>query len=442
MFHWHNEQFAGCDSYDRRKDCEGGRFRYEYRHGKYNLPRFEEYQQFFFSSGQTSLSIIYWLGLLAGVHVVIAWLTAIWHGLHPKDTHLPKQAHHSNGFPFVSVIVPAWQERGTLEMCIRFLRDVDYPNWEVIIVAGGPDGSYESAIEACKDLEHFSVLKQQPRGKNAALNQALGPAQGEIIVLLDADSQVSKGWLKELVAPINKVILATTGQPVPLRKTPITQTEQMEQIAISKIRGITILQGNGSIALDRKAIEQIGGFPEDVLVGVDWDLNARLAAHHIQRTFCSGAIVKTERPATLPEYWRNEIRWRRAHIASLFRLSNYFLSSPVTAISNLYIYILSWFTAIFTILVGVIALTQSSEIRIVSFDLWLLFMMWILFRRAALAMEVAVYTRDTSWLKLVWLPPLLLCIMLMAILSASLTVKRNTAHFKGPRFHRHADHAS
>ncbi len=373
---------------------------------------------------------------------MIAWIAAIWHGLHPKDTYLPEQAHHLKEFPFVSMIVPAWQERGTLELCIRSLRNVDYPNWEVIIVAGGQDRTYESAFEACKDLEHFSVIKQQPGGKNVALNQGLAHAQGEIIVLLDADSEVSKKWLQELVAPINEVILATTGQPVPLRKTPITQAEQMEHISVSKIRGITILEGNGSIALHRKAIEQIGGFPEDVFVGVDWDLNARLAAHHIKRTHCPAAIVKTERPATLHEYWRNEIRWRRAHIASLFRLPDYFLSTPVTAISNLYIYILSWFIALFTMLVGGISLTQISEIRVVAFDLWFVFMMWILLRRAALAMEVAVYTHDPSWLKLVWVPPLLLCVVLTAILPASLTVKRNAAHFKGPRLHRHADHAS
>jgi len=386
--------------------------------------------------------LIYLLGLLAGVHVVITWIAAIWHGLHPKNTYLSKQAHNINELAFVSVIVPAWQERGTLELCIQSLRQVDYPNWEVIIVAGGQDGTHESAIEACMDLKHFSVIQQQPRGKNAALNQALGPARGEMIVLLDADSQVSTQWLRELIKSINEVIPAAIGQPIPLRNTLITQAEQMEQISASRIHGITTLQGNGSIALHRKVIEQIGGFPEDVLVGVDWDLNARLEIHKIERVFCPEATVKTERPSTLQEFWENEIRWRRAHLASLFRHSNYYLKVPISVISNLYIYVLAWFTALFTVSVGVISLTQSGEIRTIVLTLWSLFMLWILLRRVALGIELAVYSKNASWLKLSWVPPLLLCITLLAILPATLTSQHISAHFKGPRSHRYAKHAN
>jgi cellulose synthase/poly-beta-1,6-N-acetylglucosamine synthase-like glycosyltransferase len=379
---------------------------------------------------------------LAGVHVVITWIAAIWHGLHPKKIFLSKQAHHSNEYPVVSVIVPAWEERGTLEKCIEFLRRIDYPAWEAIIVAGGQDGSYDSAVESCKDLEHFRAIEQEPRGKNAALNLGLSLAHGQIIVLLDADSQVSAGWLKELIAPIDRVVLASTGQPVPSRETPITQVEQMEQISATRIRGVTTLQGNGSIALHRKVLEQIGGFAEEVLVGVDWDLNARLASHNIGRAFCPEAILKTERPSTLWEFWKNEIRWRRAHFLSLFRFPNYFLKDPITAISSLYIYGLSWFAALFTMLAGALSLMQISGLRTIALSLWCLFMAWIILRRAALAMEVAVYSRNINWLKFAWAPPLLLCFTLVAGLTATLTFSQNTAHFKGPRLHRYADHAN
>src|ERR1041384_5829389 len=128
--------------------------------------------------------IIFWLGLLAGVHVIYVWIVAIFHGLLPKYRPLPRQAPASAVWPFASVIVPAWQERGTLELCIRSLCNIDYPVWEVIIVAGGQDGTYESAVKSCKGIQHFHVLKQKPSGKNAALNQALHQARGEIIVVL------------------------------------------------------------------------------------------------------------------------------------------------------------------------------------------------------------------------------------------------------------------
>jgi cellulose synthase/poly-beta-1,6-N-acetylglucosamine synthase-like glycosyltransferase len=318
---------------------------------------------------------------------------------------------------------------------------VEYPTWEAIIVAGGPDGTYQAAVESCEELDHVHVLEQQPRGKNAALNQGLRAARGEIIVLLDADSLVSPGWLRALVAPTGQSALATTGNPVPLRRTPISLCEQMERIAAWGVHDVKTLQGSGSIALQRTVIEQMGGFPEDVLVGVDWDLDVRLAARGVARAFCPQAHLYTERPATLPEYWRNEVRWRRAHLASLFRHAGFFLGSPAATAVSLYIYALSWFTALFTLLISVVALTGADHIKTIVIGLWVVFIGWVLLRRTALAAEVAAYTRDPGWLKLTWVPPLLLCVTLAAIVPASLTLKRTSAHFKGPRLHRYGDRA-
>jgi cellulose synthase/poly-beta-1,6-N-acetylglucosamine synthase-like glycosyltransferase len=377
--------------------------------------------------------------LAAGIHIAMTWLAAARRGTVASCSCVPGSARLPEYWPSVSVIVPAWNENGTLDACIRTLRTVKYPSWEAIIVAGGTDGTYEAAAGHCQDIEHFRVLRQQPSGKNAALNQGWHIARGEIVVLLDADSQVETEWLHSLVAPIDQAVLATTGRPVPLRRTAISQGEQMEQIASWCIRKATTLQGSGSIALHRSVIEQIGGFPEEVQVGVDWDIDARLAACGVKREFCPQAAVKTERPATLGEYWRNEVRWRRAHWASLFRHPSYFLSTPFTMVSNLYIYLLSWFAAVFTVSAGVIALTGRGDSRLVALGLWAVFAAWVLLRRAALAVEVAAYERNLRWLKLVWVPPLLLCITLAAIPWATLTLKRTNVHFKGPRLHNHVD---
>jgi cellulose synthase/poly-beta-1,6-N-acetylglucosamine synthase-like glycosyltransferase len=325
---------------------------------------------------------------------------------------------------------------------VRSLHAVEYPNWEAIIVAGGPDGTYAAALGSCEGFERARALEQLPRGKNAALNQGLRAAHGSVIVVLDADSQVPPGWLRALDAPIGRGAQAASGTPMPLRATPIALGERMEQLAAWYVRGATTLQGSGSIAVERELIEQLGGFPEDVLVGVDWDLDARLAARGVRRAICQQAIVYTERPATLPEYWRNELRWRRAHLASLFRLPGFFLANPVAAAASMYIYALAWFGALFTLLVCAIGLAGAGALRMPALALWAIFVAWLLLRRAAIAAEVAAYTAEWGWLRLAWVPPLLLCMTLAAIVPASLTVARNQAHFKGPRVRRYGDRAS
>jgi cellulose synthase/poly-beta-1,6-N-acetylglucosamine synthase-like glycosyltransferase len=384
---------------------------------------------------------LFGMALIAGAHTAFTWGAALRRGIIARRRPAAPESSRTT-WPFVSVIVPAWRERGTVEACVRSLRAVEYPDWEAIVVAGGPAGSYAAAIESCGGFERARVLEQLPLGKNAALNQGLRAARGSVIAVLDADSQVTPGWLRALVAPIGRSAQATTGTPMPSRATPIALGERMEQLAAWGVRGATTLQGSGSIALDRTAIEALGGFPEDVLVGVDWDLDARLAARGVRRAICQQAIVYTERPATLPEYWRNELRWRRAHLASLFRLPGFFLANPFAAAASMYIYALAWFGTLFTLLACALWLAGAGALRTPALALWALFVAWLLLRRAALAAEVAAYTAEWGWLRLAWVPPLLLCMTLAAIVPASLTVARNQAHFKGPRVRRYGDRAS
>lgn len=376
------------------------------------------------------------LGITVSFHVIQSWVQAMRRGIHarkPEASPLPLLTDRPFVWPFTSVIVPAWRERGTIERCIENLRRIEYPTWEIIIVAGGPDGTYEAACKACRDLDHCIVIEQQPKGKNAALNQGMSVARGDIIVLLDADSLVSSDWLQEMVAPIDGVVLATTADFKPLQLTPVTIAEQMERIAAYQIRKETNLQGS-SIAIARSALNTIGGFPEDVLVGVDWDMNARAAMHGIRRAVSQKASVLTSRPATLGEYWRNEVRWRRAHLASLFRLHQFFLSQPLTIIQNLYIYILAWVVLVLTICLGIMAIVGTYELRMMSIAMWLIFALWVLLRRAALVAQIACLTREWRWFKFTWTPPVLLVIVFVAIVFATLTVRTKNMHFKGSRF--------
>jgi len=370
--------------------------------------------------------------MLTGIHTLAVWVATATRGVRVRRRQKSSVLCPGTVWPFVSVVVPAWQERGTLEACVMGLRAVDYPRWEAVIVAGGADGTLEAARTMCTGDAHFRVIEQQPRGKNAALNQGLYESSSEIIAVLDADSRVSPGWLKALVLPLALGVSASTGNPQPILQTPVSLSEQMERIAAWEVQNRVILQGSGGIAIRRQVLDRLGGFPEDVEVGVDWDLDARLASQGLERVFCDEAIVHTHRPATLCEYWRNQVRWRRAHWKSLFWLPSHFLRSPISCAVNLYIYMLAWFIVLLT-LAACVTIAVGSEFREVVLPLWAIFVAWIFLRRIALAIEVATCRGSLKWLMLFWMPPLLLGLDLLACACATLTWKANRMHFKGPR---------
>jgi cellulose synthase/poly-beta-1,6-N-acetylglucosamine synthase-like glycosyltransferase len=374
--------------------------------------------------------LFYGLLLLTTGHSVVAWVQALRRGIQARRRQ-KLEYPDPNTWPQVAVIVPAWRERGTIERCIESLRHVEYPNWQIVIVAGGDDGTYEAARIAVSNL-HATVIEQPPRGKNAALNMGLRATDAPVLVFLDADSQVTPHWLKSLVAPLLHGFGASNGNPLPLRPTSIAMGERMEQIASWEIHQDIILQGSGSIAVRRDVLHAVGGLGEEVVVGVDWDLSTRLAIRGIPRAASTTAVVYTERPSTIGEYWRNEVRWRRAHVLSLLKNRRYFFRDLVSAITSLYLYALAWGVAL-SALVTLIAIAVSWPIGMIALQAWALLLTWILARRAALCGEVAAYYRSATWLKYLWVPPLLLCVTLGAACLATLSLDRITMHFKGVR---------
>src|SRR5438270_3561744 len=101
--------------------------------------------------------------------------------------------------PFVSVIVPAYNEEFVIEATIRSLLNSDYENFEIIVV---DDGSQDRTSEVVR--EHFGdeplvrLFTEKNAGKSAALNLGLRQSKGEIIVALDADTQFPADTIRAL----------------------------------------------------------------------------------------------------------------------------------------------------------------------------------------------------------------------------------------------------
>ncbi|HEY8477258.1 MAG TPA: glycosyltransferase family 2 protein [Chloroflexota bacterium] len=372
------------------------------------------------------IRLITWLG---AAHVGLWWLLAVRRAVAARG----RREEPCNGtVAAVSILVPAWRERGTVERCVRALQAVRQPSWEAVIVAGGPDGTYEAALRATAGDPRFRVLRQEPRGKNAALNQGIGAARHDVLVMLDADSVVSPDWLAHLVAPLAAGAGVVVGNYFPVRRTWISTVEQMEKVHAYGIARSRAVQGSGSVAVWRHTLDRIGGLPEDVLAGVDWDLGARAAAVGERIVFAREARLFTDRPATLSELWKNEVRWRRAHLALLWRHRATLLRHPLQAAAGLAFYALSALLVLGALASLVLAVARPPTRSVVR-RLWAVVLGWMLGRRATLGVEVALYTKDPGWLRAAWAPLALLPVSVAGAVAAMVSPTRVTAHFKGPR---------
>ena len=371
-----------------------------------------------------------WIAVLA--HILFTWIVFTRRGWLAKQRQAQALQQAPASQPPVSILVPAWNEQGTIQRCVQALQKVSYPCWEAILLAGGDDGTYTAALQAAAGDERFRALERGPEPKNAALNRGVQAARYDILVLLDADNIVAPEWLNILVEPVARGATVSVGDSSPNQRTWVTLEEQMWHIHIYRVLRLSWIQGDRSIAIRRDVLEQVGGLPVHTYAREDWDLGVRLDKAGERVVFAKGARLVTDRPATLRESWKHQVRWRRTHLSGLWEHRQALLGKPAEAFSQLYFYILS----VGLILGGLVVLALWLVRPVWQpylLQVTLLVVAWLCLRRAALAGEVAAFTGEWAWLARAWMLVVTLGLELMASVVALFSLGKQSPFYKGPR---------
>jgi cellulose synthase/poly-beta-1,6-N-acetylglucosamine synthase-like glycosyltransferase len=334
--------------------------------------------------------------------------------------------------PPVSIVVPAWNELGMIEQCVMSLQQLNYPAWEAIIMAGGKDGTYEATLKATAGDDRFRVLERGSEPKNVVLTRGIEAAGHDILALLDADSIVDAEWLKELVASLTTGTAATYGFYLPSKWTWVSIEEYMVQVQYH-INKVAVFPGCASVAIRRDALQKAGSLTADAYSWEDWDVYARLVDAHQRIVPVPQAKLLSERPATFREFWANNLRAFRTHLAGLWYHRNIAVRRPLWAIHE--IFFLAYGSALSLAGLGALAVVavRPAWLPTVAKGAALL-ALWIFGRRAALAAEVAAYTGQGKWLAWSWTLVVLLFVRILATLFSILTVRRQpTFDYKGAR---------
>ena len=104
----------------------------------------------------------------------------------------------------ISVIIPVYNTKKYVSLCIDSVIKQSYDNLEIVLVDdGSTDGSGELCDELAKKDERIKVFHQSNMGQSVARNKALEIAKGDYICFVDSDDFINKDLLTILYKMIN-----------------------------------------------------------------------------------------------------------------------------------------------------------------------------------------------------------------------------------------------
>lgn len=109
--------------------------------------------------------------------------------------------------PVVSIIIPHLNGKHHLDDCLGSLRRQTYSTFEVILVDNGStDGSQEYTRTHYPEVKLLELNKNM--GFTGACNAGYNFSTGEVVVLLNNDTEVDSRWIETLVNAFERVPLA------------------------------------------------------------------------------------------------------------------------------------------------------------------------------------------------------------------------------------------
>ncbi len=239
----------------------------------------------------------------------------------------------STGFyPFVSIIVPVYNEEMVVADSIKSLLELNYSNYEIIVVN---DGSTDKTREVAEQLVGYqkgrysdikvSLIDKPNGGKSRALNAGIRYSKAEIVLCMDGDSQLSPDSVRLAVRHfVNPEIGAVAGNVKVMNRgkffTDLQALEYIEGLNMARsaqsfVRLVNIIPGPLGL-FRKKAVEEAGFYSSDTFAE-DADLTLKILANGWKIYYEPNSISYTEAPAKLHQLLKQRYRWTRGILQSI-----------------------------------------------------------------------------------------------------------------------------
>ncbi len=204
--------------------------------------------------------------------------------------------------PFVSILVPAYNEADVIAEKIRNVLAIDYPadRYELVVaVDGASDGSGEIARSMADGTRVRAIVFPQNRGKLHVLNDVVPQLRGEIVAFSDASSMIERGAIRQLVTSFADPNVGAVSGIYRVRKKDAAHLGRQEdfywkyETFLKKQEAAlgSILGAHGSLYAIRKDLYP---FPDPRTINDDYVIPLRIVQKGFRVAYEPGAVAYEE----------------------------------------------------------------------------------------------------------------------------------------------------
>ncbi|TME67843.1 MAG: glycosyltransferase [Chloroflexi bacterium] len=338
-----------------------------------------------------------------------------------------KENGNGNGFhldlgyhPFVSIHVAAYNEKRVIERLLQALSQLEYPEYEVVLVDDSTDDSVQ-ILERWRTVPRFKILHRTSRAgyKGGALQEALKvmDPRTEYVVVFDADSVPFPDSIERLLPLFYRVSDGTSSkrfeaafgradppsQPGEIRRRVEVAAVQSYQWHVlnkseSWLTEAVRAEYAGSYMIERPFQDAIGSLKmiagtaymirADVLRQVgwgtsiteDWELTLKLYARGYKVIYTPWAETPAECVSTFARLARQRMRWAEGHTHNVRKHFFAVMRSPfVTPIEKLeFLYDSTYYLQAALFVVGSVAWLASEAVFRTHVPGWTALLGWSL----------------------------------------------------------------
>ncbi len=240
-------------------------------------------------------------------------------------------------YPFLTIILPAYNEEKTVSACIESFTLIDYPKDKLNVLLVD-DGSKDNTVKVAKNLlskrnPWIKILEKENGGKASAINYGIKNANSntEIVVCLDSDCSIARDGLSKIAQYFDYypslMALASHVTILP-EKTLLNMAQEFEYLvsyqlkrALSVFNLEYIIGGIGS-SFRYKDLLDIGLYDSDTMTE-DIDLTMKLIRINGNKKrkvfYADDVITYAEAVPDLKGLIKQRFRWKFGRLQTFYK---------------------------------------------------------------------------------------------------------------------------